>query len=275
MPIPPQSYREDDAVNKLTGRYDAESGAYLRYWAPVLEPPSRALVAALPAVTASRVLDVGAGAGTLLPILQRRFEGATIFAVDRSDGMLSHADDRYPQAVMDATAQAIRSRALDIVTMAFMLFHVPQPVEALRESHRVLRAGGTVGVTTWAEDIQSTAVSIWNDTLDAHGATPADALGRLAQHELMDSVEKVTGLLKTAGFVSVDAKVEEFFYAMEPDDFVSLRLSVGSSKQRVDGLDAKNRRRFLNDVQTRLARLTAADMNMSMKIVIAVANTND
>jgi len=268
MPIPP---REDDAVNKLTGRYDAEAAAYIRYWAPVLEPACRELVAALPDVSAPRVLDVGAGAGTLLPILQHRFEQATVCGMDRSEGMLLHADSKYPLVVMDAAAQALCDNVFDIVTMAFMLFHVPEPVEALRESRRVLRDGGTLGVTTWAEDIRSPAVSIWNDTLDAYDATPAEALGRLAQHELMDTVGKVSDLLESAGFVPVQAEVKEFSHAMKIDDFIALRVSIGSSKQRLDGLEAKTRTKFLDDVQTKLAGLTT-DTNMSMKIVIAVAN---
>ncbi|MBB6375811.1 hypothetical protein BKA01_003033 [Pseudonocardia eucalypti] len=62
--------------------YGASADAYRRYWAPVLDPHTQALLAALPAGQDRTVLDIGAGAGTLAPA-PRAAGGAPRQAVSR------------------------------------------------------------------------------------------------------------------------------------------------------------------------------------------------
>ena len=261
------------AVLSLTEQYDVESGDYLDYWAPVLHPVACRLLEELPEHTVERALDVGAGVGLLLPAIQKKYRRAAVFGVDRSEGMLALADPGASVAVADAVSLGFQSQVFDLAVMAFMLFHLPDPRAGLTEARRVLRPGGVLAVTTWADDLESPAVHVWNEELDAHGAVPGESLGRIARHELMDSPEKVLGLLESTGFVSARAEVQQFAHRMEQDDFIGLRKGVGGNRQRLESLDEDTRRQCVARARDRLSKLTAEDFTLRFPIVLASAKS--
>lgn len=257
---------------QLTERYDIEASAYIDCWAPVLHPISCRLLEELPVGTPARVLDLGAGAGSLLLVLRSKYSGAMIVGADRSRGMLEHAGSHAQLAVMDASSAGFRGDVFDLAIMAFVLFHLPDPVAGLRETRRVLRPGGVLGLSTWAGDVVSLPRQIWDEELIAHGAIPPEEVPRLAQHDLMDSNEKVVGLLEAAGFVSPRAETHEFTHRLQPDDFIRLMTGVGSFAQRLESIREENEQKFLASVTERLSTLSAADFTMQMSIVFAFAN---
>ena len=262
---------DNGAVLRLTRQYDAESRAYLDCWAPVLHPIACRLLEEWPEHIVDRALDLGAGVGLLLPVIQQKFSRAHVVGVDRSEGMLALADPDASVAVADAANLGIQTAAFDLVVMVFMLYHLPDPGVGLAEARRVLRPGGVLGLTTWAGDMESPAVQVWNEELDAHGAVPGESLGRIALHELMDSPEKVQGLLESAGFVSVSAAVQKFTHQIEPRDFIRLRTEMGSTKQRLESLDKDARRRCVAQARGRLSSLSSDDFPLRFSIVFASA----
>ena len=99
-----------------------------------------------------RVIDVGSGSGELVRWL--RSQGAEVVGVECGEtmiGLARAADVDHPQAYVDGAAQALPlpDGQTDVVVMANSLHHVPADAmdEALREAHRVLRAGGTLYVS--------------------------------------------------------------------------------------------------------------------------------
>lgn len=137
---------------KLAAYYDAEAAVYEELWAPVLARPGRELLDALPLREARVIVDVGTGVGALLPAIRAAAPYASVIAVDRSIGMLRRASSAVPRMVADAAAPGIREEAIDVAVMAFVLFHLADPLRALEQISLVLRPGGMLGTLTWGRE---------------------------------------------------------------------------------------------------------------------------
>ncbi|MGH2570561.1 MAG: class I SAM-dependent methyltransferase, partial [bacterium] len=175
----------DDPAGKLTERYDREAAAYRDLWSPVVRVAGDRLLREVAGGGARRILDVGTGVGSLLPSLRMMSPGALVLGIDRSRGMLALAPREIPRAVMAATELGIPDGAVDLVVLAFVLFHLQNPVQGLREARRVLRRGGSVASVTWGEEMRSPASLVWNECLDEHGADEEDP-ATTARHDTVD-----------------------------------------------------------------------------------------
>lgn len=265
MPTPP----DRELSKALIERYDSESRAYRDYWAPAVLPVACRMVEQPKIDHVGAVLDIGTGVGTALPFLKQRFPDALVVGVDRSEGMVSLADTVVPLSVMDALHLALRTDTFDLAVMSLVLFHLPNAIGGLIEAARVLRPGGCLCVSTWADDIDSPAVCIWNEELDASGAIPGDELPRLANHHAMDTPAKVKQLLTSAGFRSVRADIHEFTHVMPLEHFVALRAGVGATAQRLESLDEQTRAECVSGARRRLAELATDDFTFRMNIILA------
>src|SRR5262245_17258636 len=176
------------AVARLTAEYSAKARVYHRIWAPVLASMAMPLIRRLPLARAARVLDVGTGSGILVPALRGAAPDAWLLGVDRAEGMLQLARRMLPCASMDAQRLALRSQSFDVALLAYVLFHCPEPMAALREVHRVLRDSGTIGIVNWGSATMPGA-AIWTEELDAAGAAPTVQEPSVAQHGRMNTAQ--------------------------------------------------------------------------------------
>jgi len=100
---------------------------------------------------AGTVLDIGTGPGRLLVAMQQSMPDLTLAGVDISPAMVATARENIKRAgyramidVRVAAAEALpfQDGTFDAVVSTGSLHHWKQPVAALNEMHRVLRAGG-------------------------------------------------------------------------------------------------------------------------------------
>jgi SAM-dependent methyltransferase len=260
----------DESTRALARHYSGAASAYERMWAQVIHPAARKLLDALPVAGARRVLDVGTGVGTLLPVLAERAPEAVVVGMDRAPGMVGRAPGEFGRLVGDATRLPFRTDAFDLAVLAFMIFHLPDPAAALREVGRVLAGGGAIGVVTWGVDVPVKATEIWHDELDRHGAPPDPPL--VGNHDLVDTTDKLAGLLTGAGFADVTAFPVPWEYRPSMAEYIEHHTVLGRTGRRLAGLAPEARGAFLDAVRARLAPLEPADFVDHRKVVAATGS---
>jgi ubiquinone/menaquinone biosynthesis C-methylase UbiE len=121
------------------------------------EPSATALCDACAVSAGQEVLDVGAGDGNFALACAR--EGASVVASDLSPGMVERgrarsASEGYDVEWMEADVEALpfEDGRFDCVGSTFGAFMAPRPDVAAAEMFRVVRPGGTVGLTAWTPD---------------------------------------------------------------------------------------------------------------------------
>jgi SAM-dependent methyltransferase len=259
-----------DAVGRLARNYSGSADGYAEFWSPLIRPVGRWLLESLPWSDADRVLDVGTGTGALVPDIRHFAPAARIVGIDCSLGMLALGACKGAHlAVMDAMNLGLRTAQFDVAVMAFVLFHVPDPIGALAEVKRVLRPGAAVGIVTWADDPEPRAGTIWNEELDAWAAW--DPSPQTRREELMNTPEKLAQLLTTVGFAPGRIWVERIEHQWDVARFTGLRTSFGTTKRRLATLEPGRRAAFLERMAKRMAQLRGEDLLYRGVAVCAVA----
>lgn len=237
----------------LAERYTLGAEAYDTFWSPVIRPVGERLLAHLPLSRATNIIDVGTGAGALLPLIQKAAPEATVLGVDRSEGMLRLAREKHvgPLALMDVQKLDLSSNHFDAAVVAFVLFHLPFPERCLREVHRVLRLGGVVGTVTWAAESPPPANTVWDEELVAAGA-PLVELPATDNKSCCDSAVKMASLLEQAGFTPSQIWTEALEHRWRPDDHFEYNIRR-TSLARLQSLSSNHREACLQRVRDRLA----------------------
>jgi ubiquinone/menaquinone biosynthesis C-methylase UbiE len=255
----------------LAERYSQRAEGYDASWSPVIRPVGERLLAHLPLATAQDVIDVGTGAGALLPAIQKAAPRATVLGVDNSEGMLRLARDKHPGPLelMDAQELTLPSNQFDAAIVAFVLFHLPSPERCLREVNRVLKPGGTVGLVTWGAVNDPPADEIWAEELDAAGARMLD-LPANDSYSRCDSPEKVAELLEQTGFTSTRVWTETLEYQwLREEHFIDQQWRGSLLRLRL--LSSEDREACLRRVRERVTVLGADQFLDRSEVVMATA----
>jgi SAM-dependent methyltransferase len=181
--------------------------------------------------------------------------------------MLALAPWNSNLAAMDGDRMAFVPDAFDVLVMAFVLQHFPEPADVLWECRRVLRPAGRIGVATWGQGPGCAAFDVWEEELDAHGAPDPEPL--TAGYAMVDSEAKVRGLLEDAGFSAVRTWTGRLENRMDVESFLAIRSELGLAKRRLAGLDEEARTDCLDRARRRLAALDPDDVVERDEIVFA------
>jgi ubiquinone/menaquinone biosynthesis C-methylase UbiE len=258
----------------LATDYSQRAAAYSRFWAPVINPMANPLLSAMPLATARRILDVGTGTGALWPLIQGAAPGARLYGVDRAEGMLREGDDllRGSVSVMDAENLGIRPSVFDAALLLFVLFHVPDPVRALREIRETLRPGGSLGLIVWGEDPGLPGSVLWAEELDRVGAAADPRDSRVMLQSWMDTPEKLADLLEQAGFVSDQLWTQRFVHAWTVDNLLATQTHCGLPSRRLSVSSAEAGDACMNRVRARMESFTAPELEYRVEIIYAIAH---
>jgi SAM-dependent methyltransferase len=265
---------DGDPARLLATTYSASAGDYARLWAPVIGPMGQRLLSALPLGGAAAILDVGAGSGALLSAIRDAAPGARVIGIDRAPGMLAVARAGFPAtplAVMDAQQLGFRSSTFDAAILAFVLFHLPDPLRGLSDVARVLRPGGLAALTTWGANHVLPAVEIWDAELDAAGAKPEVLPDAVQQHASMDAPAKLGGLLEAAGLTPWRLWAERFERGFSWQELLALRSGFGIHRRRLATLGEDERTRCLERIRERAMRVSPRDLVWRPEVICAVA----
>ncbi|MEU6423537.1 class I SAM-dependent methyltransferase [Streptomyces spiralis] len=143
---------------------------------------------------------MGTGTGTAAAVACER--GAKVTAVDAAPGMVARAALAAPEADVRPAALLrlpFADEQFDAVGGTFVLNHVGQPRDALREMRRVTRPGGWTAVTIWTvpaapgQALLGRAVQAAGVTRPVHlpALAPEDDFPRIQQGLARCSVRRV------------------------------------------------------------------------------------
>jgi len=215
-----------------------------------LRPASVALADACAVSAGQEVLDVGAGDGNFAIECAR--EGAAVVAADISPGMVERGRARSQAEGFDiewvegdVEALPFEDARFDCVGSAFGAFIAPRPKVVAAELFRVVRPGGTVGMTAW---VPGAFVSTLGELSRKHAPQPPDPDQPLSEEWGIDenARERFEGL---AGSMSTEVltlaseaeSVEEL-----AEQFISTTPPMVAARE---GMPAETFEAFADDVR--------------------------
>jgi SAM-dependent methyltransferase len=250
--------------------YDLGVERYEELWSPVILPAAAAVVPWLGLADHSVVLDVGGGTGALVTAIRTLVPTASVLVVDASAEMLRVARNQrdLPAVQADAMVLPVAVETVHAVVLAYVLFHLADPLAALKEAARVLRPGGRAGTVTWASDRTERAQLVWNDALADAGVPP---LSTRRVDAGLDTTQGVDELLRAAGLTPRRVWSERLHRQWEPASFWAHLSGSGVNRKRLAMIDRGSRSALLASVREKLDKLAPQDYCWEGEVICAVA----
>src|ERR1019366_5814282 len=160
------------ALTELRTAYDGSGAAWARGPSRLFDLLANRVIERFAAhLRGATVLDVGAGTGAVSRTLQRA--GASPVAVDASADMLAHVGDSALLTVVgDICSLPFLDDTFDAAVSAFVISHVDDPVRALAEMRRVVRAPGLIVAAVFGAASANASKDVIHDLAVQYGFEP-------------------------------------------------------------------------------------------------------
>ena len=221
LPIDGKSRYVRQMFDRIAGRYDLMNrlmtgGMDLAWRWQVIEH--------LADYAPRQVADLACGTGDMILMLSRYLPSVReIVGVDLSEGMLAVATERVKRAAQAASVTllaencqelSLATQSVDAVTCTLGIRNFSDPLQGLREMHRILRPGGRLAILELSEpregllrqgyNIYAKRLIPWIGQLCAHDRSAYSYLP--ASIKVMPQREEMTALIRRAGFREVQYK---------------------------------------------------------------------
>jgi ubiquinone/menaquinone biosynthesis C-methylase UbiE len=280
-----------DRMNAIVERYDRDAADYELYWAPVLRQTARRLLGfvddyvrfVLRSSDSVRVLEVGAGTGSLLRAALAKWPSAKYVATDPAAAMVELARTRLADSavagaervefvVSPADALEVPDASVDLVISTFVLQLVPDRIAALREALRVLAPGGMVAYVTWL-DRDARGPFLPGEEFDeaVYDLDIEEPDGSEEPHAGdVHSARTATKELRKAGFTKATAREEVLQYDWTLDSYLEYKLRY-DERSLLELITADQRAELERNARTRLQQLHDHDFRWHAPVVFARA----
>lgn len=242
---------------EVTTGYEGVARAWASGPARLYDRLAEEIVSAYPGgVRDHHVLDIGAGTGAVSRAVIRLGGRAT--AVDSADDMVAHMRAHGLTAVSgDLLSLPFDDRAFGGAVAAFSISHVDDPVRALQEARRVVRAGGVVMAGLFAARPANVSKEIVDGVAEQFGFVPPSWYQRL-KRDLEPMTNTPQGLSATAGRAGLDdiliVEREVSTGIRGPAEVVASRIGMAHLAPFVATLDSTRRAEFIAAAVAAVAR---------------------
>jgi ubiquinone/menaquinone biosynthesis C-methylase UbiE len=229
----------------IVGVFSRAAGTYDRIGPRFFAHFGQRLVERAHLTPGADVLDVAAGRGAVLfAAAQQTGPSGRVRGIDLSADMVREtlADIRnagwqhVTMQQMDAEQLEFPAATFDRVLCGFAVWFFPQPHRALHEFFRVLRPGGQVGLTTWAEDCPF--LTWCRRELTASLPPQAPPAAGSPEAPRFDTPERLEVALRQAGFADIHISIEEADFVYTQDEDWWLSLWSHGIRRRLEPLEA-------------------------------------
>jgi SAM-dependent methyltransferase len=236
-----------------------------RQWAAT-NAVSLDLVERLAAAPGDVVLELAAGIGQTSLLLAER--GAHVISTDFAPAMVEAAQrlstrlgvTGIEHRVVDAENIDLPEASVDGVLCRWGLMLFGDPVRALAEIRRVLRAGGRFACSVWATADANAWASVAGRAMAEAGVMPPPAPGEPGMFTL-GAPGRLEEILGAAGFADVEVGAVDITFAYADfDEYWATMLELGGAiAQAVAGLSSAEEQSLREEIERRLQPFATED----------------
>jgi len=259
---------ERAGYNLIAARYAAASALRARLHTAMLDAADLA--------AGQQVLDLASGPGILAAAaLPRVGPNGCVVASDLAEAMLAESCRRHPgilHAVADGDRLPFSDGCFDRVLCGLGLMFFPDEALALSEMRRVVKPGGRVAVSVWADAAQVPLVECALACM--RRLLPAPKVARLSVFRLGEP-ERLAALLGTAGFETIRVEPCELLCSFNTaEDYWQAFLDLaGGAAGSLSRLPSDTQAQLRSGVAQELAPYACVEgYRLASRVLIATGN---